>query len=528
MQLEAIYARQSIEKKDSLSIEQQIERCRAKADNSDTCIIYQESKSGKSTLNRNEFNRMMDDVRGGRISKIIVYRLDRISRSLADFAKMWEELKSYNVQFVSCSEEFDTTTAMGDAMLKIAMVFAEMERRIIVQRVTDSYFNLAKRGHNLGGYAPFGYIKIDHKIDGKRTKALQVDPAYRELILSTFRRYSETDVSIGRIAKELHEMGVKSARGGGFTSSSLGRILRSPVYARADEKVYAYLKSKGATLNNDVDDYQGFNGCYIYAPQSDYTPEELAKRQYKKRKSGRKFSDLSQSYITLAPHEGIVPADVWLACQYKLDNNKQIPCDRSGTHTWMSGLMRCANCNTGITVVNNNRGRNYINCYGRKKHECNGRSYAWRLEEVEESAEYQFLERLKKVKEIQAKDFEQSENPKLSILRAEIIKLDALLSKIEDEILATASESTKTRWRQKQDQIQQRIDNCNAEISKLMHDDNLKRRTIDDGIDIDHVLKNWANKNAIEMVERKRIARLFIDFIVVGDTKEEGVRVYFK
>lgn len=525
MGIEAIYARQSIEKKESLSIEQQIERCRLKATNPDLCEVYQESKSGKSTLNRDEFNHMMEGIRAGRISKIIVYRLDRISRSLADFAKMWEELNAYNVQFVSCSEDFDTTTPMGEAMLKIAMVFAEMERKIIVQRVTDSYYALAKKGYNLGGYAPFGFTKVEHYIDGKKTKALEADPLYQDCVLNIFKMYAETDISIGKIALWLKDNNVKTKKGNNFTSSGVGRILRSPLYVKADERVYSYLKSKGATLNNDIEDYAGTNGCYIYAPLIERTPEELEKRQYKKKKNGRSLTDLSNAYITLAPHEGIIPASIWLECQYKLDNNKQVSCENSGKHTWMSGLMRCANCNTGVTVVNNNRGRNYINCYGRKKHECNGRTYAWKLEEIEELAEIQLMTRLKQWQDIQVKESSAEEPPEVSQLRIQVAKTEELITRVEEEILFATSEQIKNRWRQKQAELQSQIDEANSKISKLIYDNNVKNRSINKDIDIKYIIKNW---KTLEMTQQKKVANALIDFIIVGDIKDDGVSVFFK
>ena len=107
--MEFIYARQSVDKKDSISIETQIETCRRKAFSDDVKIFADKGFSGKST-DRPEFQTMMKDVRKGRATKIIIYKLDRISRSLIDFLGMRQEFAKYNVELVSCMEDFDTST----------------------------------------------------------------------------------------------------------------------------------------------------------------------------------------------------------------------------------------------------------------------------------------------------------------------------------------------------------------------------------------------------------------------------------
>ena len=106
--MDAIYARQSVDKADSLSIQGQIELCLKQA--SEDYKVYQDKGySGKNT-NRPAFQRMMEDVEKGLIQKIIVYRLDRFSRSISDFGKLWDMLKKHNVEFVSINETFDTST----------------------------------------------------------------------------------------------------------------------------------------------------------------------------------------------------------------------------------------------------------------------------------------------------------------------------------------------------------------------------------------------------------------------------------
>ena len=153
--LDAIYARQSVDKADSLSIQGQIDLCRQKAGTAHK--VYQDKGySGKNT-NRPAFQQMMADVERGLVQKIIVYRLDRFSRSIADFGRLWEILRKHSVEFVSINETFDTSTPMGRAMLNIIMVFAQLERETTAELVRDNYYQRARLGSWPGGPAPYGF-----------------------------------------------------------------------------------------------------------------------------------------------------------------------------------------------------------------------------------------------------------------------------------------------------------------------------------------------------------------------------------
>jgi len=106
-----IYARQSIEKKDSVSIEAQIEKCMAYCAGSDYRVYKDLGYSGKN-INRPQFTQLLEDIKSGLINKVIAYRLDRISRSIADFSQLLLMFEKYNVKFVSATENFDTDTPM--------------------------------------------------------------------------------------------------------------------------------------------------------------------------------------------------------------------------------------------------------------------------------------------------------------------------------------------------------------------------------------------------------------------------------
>ena len=138
MRYEAAYARQSVEKKNSLSIKGQLDLCTQTSGNSSLIMYSDQGYSGKNT-DRPDFQRLLKDIKADKVSKLYVYRLDRFSRSIADFGQLWNVLQAHNVEFVSVTENFDTSTPMGRAMLHIIMVFAQLERETTAERVKDNY-----------------------------------------------------------------------------------------------------------------------------------------------------------------------------------------------------------------------------------------------------------------------------------------------------------------------------------------------------------------------------------------------------
>ena len=156
---DALYFRQSVERVDSISIESQLEYCKYETRGNPYKEYIDRGYSGKNT-NRPAFEEMLEDIRQGKISRVIVYKLDRISRSILDFANMMDIFQKYNVEFVSSTERFDTSTPIGRAMLNICIVFAQLERETIQKRVTDAYYSRCKRGFYMGGRIPYGLSLI--------------------------------------------------------------------------------------------------------------------------------------------------------------------------------------------------------------------------------------------------------------------------------------------------------------------------------------------------------------------------------
>ena len=155
-----LYARKSVERENSISCETQLEYCRSviRPDERDEKIIpIVDNGFSGGNVNREGFQKMMKLVRQGKVSKVIVYKLDRISRSLADFVNILQEFKDHNVMFVSSQESFDTSSPYGEMIVKLLMVFAEFERTSIINRVTQAYAHRSEMGFYMGGRQPYGF-----------------------------------------------------------------------------------------------------------------------------------------------------------------------------------------------------------------------------------------------------------------------------------------------------------------------------------------------------------------------------------
>ena len=138
------------------SIESQIDFCKYELKGGSCRVFKDKGYSGKNT-DRPEFQKLLGEIRKGKVRRVIVYKLDRISRSILDFATMMELFQEYDVEFVSSTEKFDTSTPMGRAMLNICIVFAQLERETIQKRVTDAYYSRCLKGFHMSGQAPYGY-----------------------------------------------------------------------------------------------------------------------------------------------------------------------------------------------------------------------------------------------------------------------------------------------------------------------------------------------------------------------------------
>ncbi len=407
----AVYARQSIDKKDSISIDTQIELCKSVAAN-DSIRVYSDKGYTGSNTNRPAFQQLMKDIRLGNINKVYVYKLDRISRSLVDFMKMMEVFTQFGCEFASYSESFDTSTPIGRAMLQMCMVFAELERENTIQRVKDAYMSRSKEGFYMGGRVPYGFRLEKTTIKGKSSSKYVEVPEEAKQLRMIFERYSHPDMSLNGVVKYLLENDIKHLRGSKWQTSKLSDIIKNPCYVKADAQVYRFFERYGTTIENDIEEFDGKRAAYMYG----------------RRKHGRKFSNIDNHTLVLAQHEGIIDTDVWLKCQAKLARNKQIKRTGTGRNSWLAGKVHCGKCGNSMKIVKSNtKAGRYFNCTGRSElHICEGHNCTIYANDIESIVSDEISEKLSQ--------YEFKSNTKSDINRKEINLLNVQLHETETEI----------------------------------------------------------------------------------------------
>ena len=185
--------------------------------------IFEDAGYSAKNTNRPRFQEMMSRVRTGEFSHVIVWKLDRISRNLLDFSSMYAELKSLGVVFISRNEQFDTSTAMGEAMLKIILVFAELERQTTSERVKAVMLSRATNGNWNGGRVPFGY---DYD---KKSGTFSINEKEKNVVTKIFAHYDRTR-SLLAVSRDLNEKGIRSKRGELWSPTTVSIVLSNPWY----------------------------------------------------------------------------------------------------------------------------------------------------------------------------------------------------------------------------------------------------------------------------------------------------------
>jgi len=156
--------------------------------------------SGGST-DRPDLQRLLEDIRARKIDVIVVYKVDRLTRSLADFAKLVELFDAHGVSFVSVTQQFNTTTSMGRLTLNVLLSFAQFEREVTSERIRDKIAASKRKGIWVGGTLPLGYEMKDGKIAVVEEEA--------ELVRSIFRRYLELG-SVNELLRDLRERNIRT------------------------------------------------------------------------------------------------------------------------------------------------------------------------------------------------------------------------------------------------------------------------------------------------------------------------------
>lgn len=346
----AIYARKSKATDKGESLQVQIEKCKQlalyKFSTYELEFLIYEEKEGKTgaNLEREKYKTMMDDITRGyhKIDILLVYKLDRLTRSVQDFTEIYHVLNQYGTEFISVKEDFDTTTPMGRAMITITVVFAQLEREVIAERIQDSLMELAKTGRWLGGNPPLGYQskKIYYQnMSGmeKGRNYLSMIPSEAELVKKIYDSYLYYG-SLTKVEGELLKHKYRTRNDMDFRRYSLRFILTNPVYCVADQESYEYMLKEGYGIYSPQEGFDGNKGIMAYNKTLGVKSAELDLVE-----GNGRWKNKKDWIIALGEHDPIISSGDWIRVQEMIIKNKDKSYRASPTTAaLLSGVLRCS------------------------------------------------------------------------------------------------------------------------------------------------------------------------------------------
>lgn len=240
----AIYTRKSTEEgleQDFNSLDAQREACESYIKSQQhegwTLIEKQYNDGGFSggNLERPALKELFKDIEDGKVDTVVVYKIDRLTRSLMDFSKIVEIFDKQSVTFVSITQQFNTTTSMGRLTLNILLSFAQFEREVTGERIRDKVAASKKKGMWMGGRIPIGYKR--------ENKKLVPDEDYIPTVTTIFEKYIEFE-SVFKLKKYLDENSIKSRTGKNFSKGNLYKLLSNRIYLGMVHHKGTYYKSE--------------------------------------------------------------------------------------------------------------------------------------------------------------------------------------------------------------------------------------------------------------------------------------------
>lgn len=205
---------------------------------------YDDGGYSGGTLDRPALKQLLADIEAGLIDVIVVYKIDRLSRSLMDFAKLVEVFDRNNVTFVSVTQSFNTTTSMGRLTLNILLSFAQFEREVIGERIRDKFAASRKRGMWMGGFVPMGYDVKDRK--------LVINEAEAKAVHMIFERFVALG-SASTLARALQAENVRNKRGKRIDKGFVYKLLNNRVYlGEAVHKGVSFPGEHDAIITRDL------------------------------------------------------------------------------------------------------------------------------------------------------------------------------------------------------------------------------------------------------------------------------------
>ena len=182
---------------------------------------YDDGGVSGATLERPALKRLLADVAQGKVDIIVIYKIDRLTRSIGDFAELSRKFDESGIAFCSITQEINTSTSSGRMMLNILLTFAQFEREVIAERIRDKMSASRKRGQWVGGTVPFGYMSVDRR--------LVPDPEKAHVVPEIFDFFARGG-SAKETAKWLNDRGILTRQGKQWLTSTIYRVLNNHTY----------------------------------------------------------------------------------------------------------------------------------------------------------------------------------------------------------------------------------------------------------------------------------------------------------
>lgn len=290
-------------------------------------LQYSDEDYTGANANRPDLKRLLLDIESGLIDVLIVYQIDRLSRDIRDFVNIYSTLEEHGVEFISVKENIDTTTPIGKAMMYIAVIFAQMERETIAQRVTDNMIGLAKKGYWTGGNPPCGYIREKIVVDGRKHCTIVTDPDGVEFVKSVYTDFLERATSLQNLETLYKHEGKRTPSGAFFSTTQLYKILTMPYCVEATPQVYDFYINKGCRIESPKELWNGTHGVMIYGRSSGKNKKH-------------QLQDPSEWIVCVGMHEPFIDSDTWLKAQSKFSQNKILKQSKYEVPL-LKGVIRC-------------------------------------------------------------------------------------------------------------------------------------------------------------------------------------------
>ena len=379
----------------------------------------------------------------------------------------------------------------------------------------------------MGGRVPYGFRLENTVIDGVHTSKFVEDSKEIEKIRRIYEEYAKPEGTLGSALRSLMETekktetecddesedkavpenktvpGCEAVRGRApLSSARISEIIRNPVYVRADIDVYHFFLSQGARIINPVEDFIGTNGLFLYKGRDGDGNK-------------RKHYDIKDREVVLAPHEGVIDSELWLACKVKLMKNRQLSTVRKGTRSYLTGKVKCKKCGYAYQVIQSEGTKTlnrYFRCSGaRYSIKCTGAGHTIYADELEEYVRSE----IKKVLEQFSYLSDECERQQEPVCNHYKIRIASIEKEIEDllEKVASANASLMGYINKRVENLDEEKQELQKKVAKIISEDDVSRTDKITGF-----TDKW---DELELIDKQRIVDILIDHMEIGEGEME-------